>query len=417
MSNKQSLQNKNTRLQKATQNWTDLCDYIKETFPRRDITIRENGTYDVSSAATANIEVPSYAEGAAAGYELADSIVERTITTFSNDRITKVGSYAFARHSLLQAINIPNVTHIDVYGFNYCTGLTEIELPKVERIESQSFNSCSKLTKVDAPMLKYIGAHSMTASKLTTLIIRQTNSICTLQNAAAIDMTPIQKGEGYIYVPDELVDQYRTATNWSVYATQILPLSFLNITLPTEYQALEYIDSTGTQYIDTGVNINTETDTTTFIFQALDKTIYKWFFGEYDAGARIGLGSGDGTDKRNVLYGTTTQKVADSLLYNTKHIYKVDKNGITIDQTNILGFTAFESTSTLHLGNLNYDSGSSYTASTRIWGYRHTRDGAMVRYMVPCYRIADDVVGMYDLIENKFYENKGTGSFIKGPVA
>lgn len=168
-----------------------------------------------------------YADGEAVGNALADSIVERTITEFVNHRITKIGSYAFARHSLLTKIDIPNVTHIDLYGFNYCTGLTEIVLPSVKRIESQSFNSCGKLTKIDAPMLEYIGSHSITASKLTTLIIRHSNSVCVLNNAPALGSTPIANGTGFIYVPDDMVEAYKTATNWSSYASQIKPLSEL----------------------------------------------------------------------------------------------------------------------------------------------------------------------------------------------
>lgn len=168
-----------------------------------------------------------YANGEAVGNLLADSIVERTITEFVNHRITKIGSYAFARHSLLTKIDIPNVTNIDLYGFNYCTGLTEIVLPSVKRIESQAFNSAGKLTKIDAPMLEYIGAHSITASKLTTLIIRQSDTVCVLANTAAIQTTPMTNGTGYIYVPDDMVEAYKTATNWSTYASQIKPLSEL----------------------------------------------------------------------------------------------------------------------------------------------------------------------------------------------
>lgn len=168
-----------------------------------------------------------YADGEAVGNAQADSIVERTITEYINHRVTKIGSYAFARHSLLTKIDIPNVTLIDLYGFNYCTGLTEIVLPSVKRIESQSFNSAGKLTKIDAPMLEYIGAHSITASKLTTLIIRQNNSVCVLANTAAIQTTPMTNGTGSIYVPDDMVEEYKTATNWSTYASQIKPLSEL----------------------------------------------------------------------------------------------------------------------------------------------------------------------------------------------
>lgn len=37
--------------------------------------------------------------------------------------------------------------------------------------------------------------------------------------------TLIASGTGFIYVPDALVESYKTATNWSTYADQILPLS------------------------------------------------------------------------------------------------------------------------------------------------------------------------------------------------
>ena len=35
----------------------------------------------------------------------------------------------------------------------------------------------------------------------------------------------IASGTGYIYVPDDLVEDYKAATNWSTYAAQIKPLS------------------------------------------------------------------------------------------------------------------------------------------------------------------------------------------------
>ena len=37
----------------------------------------------------------------------------------------------------------------------------------------------------------------------------------------------IIRGTGYIYVQDNLVEQYKSATNWSTYADQIKPLSEL----------------------------------------------------------------------------------------------------------------------------------------------------------------------------------------------
>lgn len=34
--------------------------------------------------------------------------------------------------------------------------------------------------------------------------------------------------------------------------------------------------------------------------------------------------------------------------------------------------------------------------------------------LVPCYRKIDYIIGMYDIIGERFYINEGTGSFTKG---
>ena len=37
-----------------------------------------------------------------------------------------------------------------------------------------------------------------------------------------------------------------------------------------------------------------------------------------------------------------------------------------------------------------------------------------VREFIPCYRKSDNIIGMYDLVNGKFYTNSGTEEFIKG---
>lgn len=62
---------------------------------------------------------------------------------------------------------------------------------------------------------------------LYNLVIR-TESVCTLSLAPATAFgtdSPLVLGTGYVYVPDSLVDSYKEATNWSVIADQIKPLS------------------------------------------------------------------------------------------------------------------------------------------------------------------------------------------------
>ena len=55
---------------------------------------------------------------------------------------------------------------------------------------------------------------------LETLIIR-TPTVAKLVNKNALQNTAIANGTGYIYVPADLVETYKTTTNWVTYADQI----------------------------------------------------------------------------------------------------------------------------------------------------------------------------------------------------
>lgn len=46
-------------------------------------------------------------------------------------------------------------------------------------------------------------------------------------NSNDLEGTTIKKGTGYVYVPDDMVDTYKSATNWSTYASQIKGMSEL----------------------------------------------------------------------------------------------------------------------------------------------------------------------------------------------
>ena len=132
-----------------------------------------------------------------------DSFVTRTVTEYTNDRVTTVGTYAFYNCSSLTSASFPLVMSIGSSAFYNCSKLTTVELPKATSIGSYVFQNCKSLK---------------------ALVIRTPSSVCTL-NGFALASTSIASGTGYIYVPDDLVDSYKAATNWSTYADQIKPLS------------------------------------------------------------------------------------------------------------------------------------------------------------------------------------------------
>lgn len=165
-----------------------------------------------------------------------ESLISRTITTFSNDTITSVGIYAFANCSDLMNFSSKSATEFSQLSFTACTSLETVYAPKVSILRSQAFSGCTAIK-----VLKFYSASQiydrtfLNCSNIIALVL-DGQSVCTLTNKNSMIGTPIESGTGYIYVPDNLVDQYKVATNWSIYANRIKGLS----EIPAEVQ--EWLD-------------------------------------------------------------------------------------------------------------------------------------------------------------------------------
>lgn len=172
--------------------------------------------------------------------------------------------------------------------------------------------------------------------------------------------------------------------------------------IDNEYESIEYLESTGKEFIDTEMIISTSTDTVECVYQSIEDVKYKWIFGEHDTNARFGVGTGDGSGQRNVAYGTGTVKVGDSYIFNNPHTFLADTSGVYIDGNKITSYKAFSSTSTIYLFNLNLN-GNDYCNKARIYSYKHWRDGALMRDMIPVKRLLDGEAGLYDKANKVFY--------------
>ena len=148
----------------------------------------------------------------------------RSLTTADFPVATSIGTSAFQNCNELTTVDFPVATSIEGSAFRACSALTTVDFPVATSIETSAFQNCNALTTVDFPVATSIGTSAFrSCSALKSLLLRN-NKVCTLSNTNTFNSTPISSGTGYIYVPSELIEQYKTANNWSTYASQFRAL-------------------------------------------------------------------------------------------------------------------------------------------------------------------------------------------------
>lgn len=170
----------------------------------------------------------------------ANEIVDRSFTTL-NITTDTIGSFALRDAINLVTINAPNLTKVLTNGCYGCTNLKNINTTnplsvetnsftncrnledfdfEISQINLSSFTNCKKITKIICTTsLNRIGTGLVFSgcSSLKTLVLRKTGSVVvTLSSVNCFDNTPFRNGEGgTVYVPNNLISSYQSATNWS----------------------------------------------------------------------------------------------------------------------------------------------------------------------------------------------------------
>ena len=231
----------------------DMADTIQSVMAGIADGIRsKTGSTDKLKATEMASAIEAIESGGGEDHTVEDDLITRSISgEYTNSRVTAVGKSAFQYCSGLVSVSFPNATNVGITAFNFCDNLASVNIPNVTIIERSAFESCSSLRSVGSldkvvalqsgvfsqchnlvslslPLVTSIGPWVFNNnSRLTSLTIGTNDStiVCTLNNTNAINGSAIAKGTGYIYVADSLVDQYKAATNWSVYADQIKGIS------------------------------------------------------------------------------------------------------------------------------------------------------------------------------------------------
>ena len=193
----------------------------------------------------------------------------------------------------------------------------------------------------------------------------------------------------------------------------------ISTTIPSDLVELEYIESTGTQYIDTGFKPNQDTRISITVDFPPSGTAWLWLYGGRTASNQNSFGflRADGNayrfDYANSTNKLTTKPVGKFILDSNKN--KCYINGeLAFTAT----YTTFASPVNMYIFNNNNNGslGNSVGASAKLYSCKIYDNGTLIRDFIPVKRISDNVYGLWDKINEVLYDNAGTGTFTAGPA-
>lgn len=189
--------------------------------------------------------------------------------------------------------------------------------------------------------------------------------------------------------------------------------------LPGEYRKVEWIESTGTQYIETTAVLGANDFTIDFEFAQTMKTsaeqpivsIWTSAYGYWNTFIHNGLRTLD-------IYTSGHHYAKDNAItLDTKHTASLTRSGanwtLTLDgeQTTWAFSPSGVNNTTVKVlarGDLNANS----TPYIRLYSMKLSISGGKAFDLIPCIRKSDDKPGMYDTVSKTFYTNTGSGEFI-----
>lgn len=197
--------------------------------------------------------------------------------------------------------------------------------------------------------------------------------------------------------------------------------------LPDGYTQVDYIESDGNQYINTGVNADSNLSvkmnfSSNYHIQQRHMGAIKNDNGVYTR-HHITI---NGSSAVNYLISYSGQTNSAQNLLSTiddnKHYLNLDiyNKKISVDEQTPIDLTLQPFDTGLNYWLFARNSNNSTNISfaiMRIYDCKMFYKGVLVRDFIPCYRNSDNEVGLYDLVNNLFYTNQRTEVFTYGSVA
>ena len=232
------------------------------------------------------------------------------------------------------------------------------------------------------------------------------------------------QGKGYI--KENIID---AKTNENIDNDLLIEIGMKDIQLndvliKNGYKKLEYIESTGTQYIMTNIiplndmgayaklkSMDTEHDLVYFGSKGEDNTRFWIGNNKNNSLTQVYYGWNTFTpiSKRPIITPDNMFEVKINYMNNRQNIFNdsVIENNLSTLGNNIYPLTIFAGNAT---GTVSYKS------KIKLYELKISKGTNIIHNFIPCKRNSDNEIGLYDEVNDVFYTNSGTGTFSYGVI-
>ena len=185
----------------------------------------------------------------------------------------------------------------------------------------------------------------------------------------------------------------------------------------TKYTRLEYIESNGSQYIDTGFKPNNNTRVIVDV-QMTSSSSSQFVFGTRTASYNnnfnflidsLSFRSDYGESKANLPRPDSLDSLTD------RYLVDKNKNHLYLDETRKASnmTSSFTCPWNLYLFASNEGGNAGYYGSLKLYSCKIYNNEILIRDYIPALR-SDGIAGLYDSVNDKFYTSSGSGNFVVG---
>ena len=184
------------------------------------------------------------------------------------------------------------------------------------------------------------------------------------------------------------------------------------MSLPSGYRKLEYIQSSGTQKIDTGLLVE-KSDSFEMEFEWTPTAPSSGIYVGADGYMQVGIGtSGYGLflTSNTRAYGTRDKvrvvfaNVTETLYVNNTQVFSHNWSNENLPNVKLGLFSCGAAGNTWRSG----------AVTAKLYGCTIKKAGVLVRNFIPC-KNSSGVIGLWDDVNSVFYQNAGSGTFTSGP--